>query len=309
MNSFFCTLPNLQLIALEGEKSAAFLQGQVTCDVREISQNQTRRGAHCSPKGRVLSTFRVLQFNTCFYLLAPAVMSDLVIEQLKKYAVFSKVNLVRDNSLKVMGCAGTEISQTLAALFGDLPTEADQAIAQENLLLIRVQDENTTPRFEIIGTSDSVDKLRSTLQKNHSEKTTELWQLSEINAVIPAIYPTTRDLFTPQMLNYPALNGVSFKKGCYTGQEIIARTHYLGQAKRHLQRLQLTSDLLPLPGDTLHTKEQQAVGIVVDAASLNTATCLVLAVVQDEAMAAALYWQKIILCVCNTSISDNSKNY
>ncbi len=284
MNSFFSPLPNYQLIAVTGDKAATFLQGQITCDVRDINPTQTRRGAHCSPKGRVLFTFRVLEFQTRLYLLVPTVMTDTLLTQLKKYAVFSQVTLKVDEALKVMGCVGTDISDTLVELFGDVPIDADQAIDKNDGLLIRVQNENTAPRFEVIATTNAMMQLQQTLQKKHAEKTAEQWQRSEINAAIPTIYPQTANLFTPQMLNYPALNGVSFKKGCYTGQEVIARTHYLGKAKRHLHRLSMTSTTPLVPGDALTNEKQEVVGIIIDAALQEADEYQLLAVVQDDAL-------------------------
>ena len=122
-------------------------------------------------------------------------MTDSVIAQLKKYAVFSRVNLSRDDALEVMGCAVLEITDTLAAVFGDTQKDSDQAIYIDDCLLVRVQDGNTAPRFEMIGTSKTISQLRQTLKEQYSEKTHEQWQLSEINAGIPTIYQETADLF------------------------------------------------------------------------------------------------------------------
>lgn len=291
MNSFFCPLSNLELIALEGEKAADFLQGQVTCDVREIQDDQTRRAAHCNPKGRILSTFRVLKFAKRFYLLVPASMVDLIIVQLKKYAIFSKVILKRDDSLKVIGCVGKEIAETLEEILGKLPEEPDQAVFySHNILVTRVQ--GILPRFEIIGLSEAIISLQKTLVAKYQKESEEPWRLWEINSGVPTIYPETCDLFTPQMLNYPALNAVSFKKGCYTGQEVIARTHYLGKVKRHLHTLNLKIGRLPKPGDMLYDADKQAVGTVIDAALQTIGECRLLAVVQDGAILEKLYLEE-----------------
>lgn len=268
-DSSFSDLSNLKFIALSGEKTATFLQGQLTCDVREITANQTRRAAHCNPKGRVLSTFRIFQRDENFYLSTPSSMCDFVIEQLKKYAVFSKVTLAEDNSLKAIGCVGKQIALTLATLFNKLPEEPDQAVVYHkediNFICIRVQSDSEAPRFEIIGDLESINWLQELLLKEYPLKTSDFWRLLDIDLGIANIYPETRDLFIPQMLNYPALNAVSFKKGCYTGQEIIARTHYLGKTKRHLHTLRLKSEELLKAGGTIYDENQEAVGVVVDA--------------------------------------------
>lgn len=293
MTSFFCILPKIQLIAVTGEKAATFLQGQLTCDIRDITSTQARRAAYCTPKGRVLATCRVLQYLSHFYLLLPAEMAEPVIARLKKYAIFSAVGLARDETFAVMGCVGAEIGETLAVWFGDLPTEPDSAIFSKELLLVRTQDAKNIPRFELIGRKEAIDSLREKLSQKYPEEASEIWQLSEIQAHIPTLYPNTSDLFTPQMLNYPALQGVSFKKGCYTGQEVIARTHYLGKAKRHLSLLQLHSTMLPAPGDPICDAAGQQVGTVVEAGIQEKAQCYILAVMQDAAWGEGkkLYWK------------------
>jgi folate-binding protein YgfZ len=289
MNSFFSLLSDTQFIALEGEKAADFLQGQVTCDVREITETKTRRGAHCSSKGRVLSTFRVFKFAGQLYLTAPAAMKDLIIGQFKKYAVFSKVSLCHTETLQAIGCVGKEMYATLQQLFGQLPEEPDQAIfSTRNMMLVRVQA--TLPRFEAIGTLDAIDHLRTALAEKYPLNSNEQWRLLDIQAAVATIYPETQDLFTPHMLNYPALNAVSFKKGCYIGQEVVARTHYLGKAKRHLALLNLQSPIPPKPGDPMHDANGKIVGTVVDYA-LATNQYQLLAVLQDESTSEDLFWK------------------
>lgn len=297
MASFFCPLPTLQLITLTGEKTPDFLQGQVTCDVREVNKTATRRGAHCNPKGRVLATFRVLQLQAQYHLLVPTPIAESLITQLKKYAAFSKVDLMINPNLQVVGCVGEEIAEVLAGIFGELPAEPDQMVSAENMLLIRVQDADATPRFLLIADAASLTKVLEKLREKYPEKKDTAWQLSEINAGIPTIYPETAALFTPHMLNYPALNGVSFKKGCYTGQEVIARTQYLGQAKRHLYQVSMSCalDHLPKPGDALQNSAQENVGIVIDAVWEEAGVCKLLAVLQDEAVEKGVYWQNIAL--------------
>lgn len=292
MNSS-CDLSYLTLIAVSGEKTADFLQGQLTCDMRDVNAHQTRRAAHCSRKGRILSTFRVLQFQENFYLLTPLVMSDLVITQLKKYAIFSKVTFMQDDTFKVIGCIGNEIAERLENLFGTLPEKTDQALPytenEKDMMLVRIQGD--LPRFEIIGNSASIFWLQKMLSAKYPIKPPEFWRLSDIQSGIATIYPKTCDLFTPQMLNYPALNAVSFKKGCYVGQEIIARTHYLGKEKKHLHTLRLENRNLPNLGDAINNKTQQIVGTVVDAMFEVSNQSQLLVVLQDEAVSEKLYWE------------------
>jgi folate-binding protein YgfZ len=294
MTSFFCILPEIQSVVVTGDKAATFLQGQLTCDVRDITLTQTRRGAYCTPKGRVLATCRVFQYRAHFYVSLPAEIAEPVIARLKKYAIFSAVDLAQDDAFAVIGCVGAEIGEALAVWFDGLPAEPDSAIFSKDVLLVRTQDAKKVPRFELIGRREAIDSLRAKLAEKYAEKASEIWQLSEIQAHIPTIYAHTSDLFTPQMLNYPALQGVSFKKGCYTGQEVIARTHYLGKAKRHLCLLQVENEELAVPGDPICDAAGQQVGTVVEAARQQKTQCLLLAVMQDAALEEGkkLYWKE-----------------
>lgn len=266
-------LTHLQLIAVKGEKAREFLQGQLTCDMHDITSTQTHLAAHCSPKGRVLASFQVLEFKQTLFLLAPTLMQDVIIQQLKKYAVFSRVVLEKAPELIILGG-----SSDIASLFPHLPTHADEAVTKEDFFIIRCHGE--LPRYVVISMTAT---LESALITSASHDAINQWQLEDIQAGVATIYPTTSDLFTPHMLNYPALHAVSFTKGCYTGQEVVARTHYLGKAKRHLQLLTLADKQLPQPGAVLLDDKQQSIGTVVNAAHGTDGKCQLLAVIQEGA--------------------------
>ncbi len=284
-------LTHLTPIAVNGDKARDFLQGQLTCDIRDITPTQIRLTAHCSPKGRVLSSFHVIQFLDTLYLIAPDIMQHAIIQQLKKYAVFSRVTL-QPTEQRILGCVGETAVAALRQLIGTLPEQPDQAMTHEALLIIRMHGEQ--PRYVIFGAPAAIAILQTatlqtaTLQQalaandlmDDLQDTSEHWRLLDIQAGMATIYPETSDLFTPQMLNYPALNAVSFSKGCYTGQEVIARTHYLGKAKRHLQYLISSATVLPKPGESLFDAQQQPIGTIIDAAQDAQGKCHVLAVVQ-----------------------------
>lgn len=245
-------LSHLTAITVQGEKAATFLQGQLTCDVRDITTQQTRLAAHCNPKGRVVFSLRLITFQGQFHIIVPTSMAQLVTARLEKYAQLSRVQLQVNEKLHILGCYGsaTEFFPTL-----QLPQVADQAIAHEESLLIREPGE--PERFLIVTRSNTFEQLL-TAENNQ-------WQDCAIHNQIASIYPESSDLFTPHMLNYPALNAVSFKKGCFIGQEIIARTHYLGKAKRHLKILPSPSSQLK-PGDKLLDEQGLEIGVVVEQA-------------------------------------------
>lgn len=256
-----------KFIQVQGDKAAHFLQGQLTCDIREVSSNQTRLGAYCNHKGRVLANLRVLQFNGDFYLELPATMANFAIQQLQKIALLSRVNL-KSTELISLNCYISEIN--------NLPEITDQAQIFQNVLIIKAP--GTEPRYEIIGQPANIELIHKELSSKIKVIDNEQWQCLDIENGIPWIYPETQDLFTPHMLNFPQLNAVSFTKGCYVGQEVIARTHYLGATKRQLLNITLKAPQSPKPGDKIYNEAMQEIGIVVNAAISTTNQYHILAV-------------------------------
>lgn len=276
--SYTIKLDHLALIAIRGNKAADFLQGQLTCDIRQVNATQTHLAAHCNAKGRVLSTCRVIHYQNQLYLLIPKSMQEIVIQQLKRYAVLSKVILEATDELHLLGCVGNSLAHELAAYF-TLPTTTDAAHSTEHALIIRIRGDQT--RFLLLYPKQLPETLSRSLQEIYPQMGAERWQLLDIQSGIPSIYPNSSELFTPHMINYTALNAVSFNKGCYTGQEVVARTEYLGKSKRGLWLASIVSEVLPLPGENLYSEQEQPIGTVVDAAFEAPSNCQLLAVINN----------------------------
>ena len=244
-----------KFIQVQGEKAASFLQGQLTCDIREVNSNQTRLAAYCNHKGRVLASLRVLDFNGDFYLELPESMADFTSKQLQKIALLSRVSL-KLAELTSLNCYISEIN--------NLPEITDQALIFQNVLIIRAP--GTKPRYEIIGHPADLESIHKEWCDKIELIDNEHCRYLDIENGLPWIYPETQDLFTPHMLNFPQLNAVSFSKGCYVGQEVIARTHYLGATKRQLLNITLKAPQSPKPGDKIYNEAMQEIGIVVNVA-------------------------------------------
>jgi folate-binding protein YgfZ len=296
MQPHFFKLPTLAMIRVTGKKAATFLQGQLTCDMQEITPTQSRLGAHCSHKGRVLTSLRVVNFQDQLYLILPETMVAPAIAELKKYAMLSRVSLEKENQLMMMGCYGAELHDELLRLFKTLPEIIDSAIYTQELLIVRVHVHDIAPRYLIMGLPAAIGALEQHLSTQFSLGDDAQWRLLDIQAGVAVIYSQTADLFTPQMLNYPELKAVSFKKGCYIGQEVIARTHYLGKAKRHLQVGKLIADggelQLPQPGDVISRQDGQDAGVVVEGVLDELGGYALLAVVQDDALVGDIFLGK-----------------
>jgi folate-binding protein YgfZ len=277
-SAFFCTLSHEGVLAVRGVDAGKFLQGQLTCNLNYLSDNRASLGARCTQKGRMQSSFRILLEGDGVLMAMATGLIEPQLADLKKYAVFSKSKLTDESAAWVR--FGLESADTaLTALGLDLPTDTDSVARHESLIAIRV----SPGRAELWAPAGQADTLTSRLSAQLAKADLNQWLLGQVRAGIGQVMPTTRELFIPQMLNLQAVGGVSFKKGCYTGQEIVARMQYLGKLKRRLYRLQLDASELPEPGTALFSDTHgSAIGEVVIAARTGQNIEL-LAVVQAEA--------------------------
>jgi folate-binding protein YgfZ len=265
----FIPLSHLGFLAVTGQDAASFLQGQVTCDLNEVTETQSQLGAYCNLQGRIIASFRIFQWKSEYYLQMPKEVIAPTLLAFKKYAVFSKVAL-RDASEEI-ACLGVLGEKAIASL----NISADTHV---------IKIESTPPRIEIIATPSVIEDLQAELQQQKiTETNLDVWRLEDIRAGIPTIYSQTIGLFTPHDINYPALHGVSFNKGCYLGQEIVARMHYLGKLKQHLYRISLDTSENIVPGTALTIAEKN-IGRVVDAVALTPKHYEALAVMQDKVL-------------------------
>lgn len=277
-SAFFCTLSHEGVLAVRGADASKFLQGQLTCNLNYLSDTQASLGARCTQKGRMQSSFRIVLEGDGVLLAMAIELLEPQLADLKKYAVFSKSKLT-DESAAWVRFGLDHGDAALSSLGLELPADTDSVVRHESLIAIRVSPD----RAELWVAADQADLIKSKLCALLSEGTLNQWLLGQIRAGIGQVMPSTRELFIPQMLNLQAVGGVSFKKGCYTGQEIVARMQYLGKLKRRLYRLTLDASELPEPGTPLFSPSHgSSIGEVVLAASAGQNIEL-LAVLQAEA--------------------------
>lgn len=244
-------LIDLGLIRINGKDVKQFLQGQLTCDLEEISAEQSRLGAHCDVKGRVIASFRLFFYQNNYYFLLPLNMLPLLLASLQKYAVFSKITLTDvSKDWQKIGLYGPYLKELLNAQ--KLYVAKENEVAEFNNKLSLSIPGPVPHNILLAPASESIGFFDALEQQNIDH-----WHLLDIMAGIPTIYPETSSQFTPHQLNFPQINGVSFNKGCYIGQEIIARTHYLGKSKSRLYRVSFQDDNPPLPGTPLFDSEQK----------------------------------------------------
>ncbi|WP_394561191.1 YgfZ/GcvT domain-containing protein [Aquipseudomonas alcaligenes] len=277
-SAFFTLLNHESLLAVRGPDAAKFLQGQLTCNLNYLDERTSSLGARCTPKGRMISSFRILQDGDGYLLALASELLEAQLADLKKYAVFSKSSLADESASWVrFGLSGAD--EALLTLGLDLPQEADAVARSDGLIAIHLPG----GRAELWAPADQAESLRSRLATQLREAPLNDWLLGQVRAGVGQVFGATRELFIPQMINLQAVGGVSFKKGCYTGQEIVARMQYLGKLKRRLQRLSLAQSELPTAGTELFSPVHgSSVGEVVLAATAEQGSEL-LAVLQEDA--------------------------
>lgn len=233
------------LIAVSGANAAQFLQGQLTCDIREITPENHKIGAYCNLKGRIRALCRIFILGEIYYLQLPNCILSTTAIQLKKYAVFSKVSITDvSQQFSCLGIFGDHVS----IIVSELQTEGFLSDTGRLLFL-----EGEPPRFLLVTPISQQAILLKIFNEhfNLNRRDFEAWKLLDIRAGIPQVWSETVEQFLPHDLNLPQLGAVSFNKGCYCGQEIVARMEYRAKLKRHLYRVTISdtamfaSSLLP----------------------------------------------------------------
>ena len=279
MQYSYSSLDRKALVRASGADAASFLQGQFGNDVAALDGNHYQLNCYANPKGRLLSVFRIYQAGDDYYLCMPDDIIDATVQRLKMFVLMAKVNFeVLRDSWAVLGVWGEDSEQALAgSLGGELPANAGEKTQMDACRVLRIDDD--VPRFEIHGPLEDINALAAKLGAAGNRLDQEQWQLREILCGTPTVYTQTREEFVPQMANLDLVGGLSFKKGCYPGQEIVARMHYLGNLKRRMYLLNMAGNTLPLPGDALISASTSAnAGKVVDAARSEDGRIYLLAV-------------------------------
>ncbi|MGE6529175.1 YgfZ/GcvT domain-containing protein [Pseudomonas sp. NPDC077382] len=280
--AFFCVLSHEGVLAVRGADASKFLQGQLTCNLNYLNEQHSSLGARCNPKGRMQSSFRILPEGDGYLLAMDLELVQPQLAELTKFAAFSKSKL-HDESAEWVRFGLSEGDGALVSLGLDLPQTADAVAAAHGLIAVRLSD----GRAELWTRSTDAETTQLRLVAQLPEASTDRWLLAQIRAGIGQVVAATRELFIPQMINLQALGGVSFKKGCYTGQEIVARMQYLGKLKRRLHRLAVQNIDAPVPAAGLEIYSPahgSSVGEVVMAANAEGSLEL-LAVLQEDAAA------------------------
>ncbi|MEW6646967.1 MAG: folate-binding protein [Pseudomonadota bacterium] len=275
-------LSHFGLLRVEGPDGLTFMQGQFTNDVRQVNDNHSQLSGHLSPKGRLFNVFRLFKRDGAWYLRLPAALVQPALERLRKYVLMSKVSLSdAGDSLLRIGVSGPHAYACLAQELDHMPQAADEVAHGKGLTVVRVGGPH--PRAEVYGDAASIQALWQKLAAVAKPAGASAWALLDIHAGLPNVFPANVEAFVPQMVNLQLVNGVSFRKGCYTGQEVVARMQYLGTLKRRMYLAHIDGTTLPAAGTELYCSNSdsgQGAGRVVDAQPAPGGGVDLLAVVQ-----------------------------
>lgn len=259
-------LSHLSLIRVRGEDARAFLQGQLSNDIGLVSENHSQVSAYCNPKGRMYAVFRIFLRDDCYFLQLPAALAPAVVQRLRLFVLRARVSLQdADAELVRIGLSGPGTPQILSKVFAEPPAAVDEGRNRDGLTVLRLPGPH--PRFELVGLPERIQRLWQALVPQVRPVGADAWSWLDIRAGVPVILPGTVEEFVPQMVNLELIGGVSFTKGCYPGQEIVARVKYLGRIKQRMVPAHASAQLRPPPGTPLYVPvgPDQAVGQVVDA--------------------------------------------
>lgn len=264
-------LTQFGVLTVSGKDASPFLQGQITCNVHDITPGKSSLAAMCNPKGRAIAVFLLVKNADDFLLIMPAGLLATVRNKLQMYVLRSQVTLT--DSSEAYGLLGLLNADATSQPF----------ITDTNEGVIAVAMPYVVSRKLLIAPVASAMQLWTAAveQQGFSLGSTARWQCLDIYSGIPWLTVETSEEYIPQMLNLDKLGGISFTKGCYTGQEIIARTHYLGKAKRELFLAECDVADLPLANAVIVDESgQNAVGNVL-VAEFDQTGCKVLAVLPN----------------------------
>jgi tRNA-modifying protein YgfZ len=228
-------LNDFDLVSVQGHDSLKFLQGQLTCNIDRVTPTQSLAGAYCNLKGRVITDFRIFLRDDIYYLQTQKGLGEVLQKTLDKYIVFSKAKTKSvSQEFRRAGLSGDGSSALLQSMFGSQPEQDGECLQTDELTIIKLK--GPLLRYEIFY--KDVDSAAMNHLSSESEQAGPThWQLADIEAGIVHISPAMQEMYTPQVLNYDICGLVDFKKGCYTGQEIVARMHYRAHAKKRLYHL------------------------------------------------------------------------
>ncbi len=277
----------LAWLRVRGADAERFLQGQLSNDVRRLSDTQAQLSSYNSAKGRMLAVLHLVRIGDAILIELPRAIADVTLARLKMFVLRDPITIERADDLEALALIGEDATAMMPRFKLPAP-DAPLHCQRDQGGLTVIRRLGTLPRYTVLGARTTISALRARIPAAMFEPEGLLWRRADIEGGIPVVVPETRDHFVAQMANLDLLGGISFDKGCYTGQEVVARLHYLGKLKRRMFIARIDGDA-PAPGSAVHAQgEAQAVGEIVDAVASGLGASLATVVLQLGAREASL---------------------
>ena len=260
-------------IKVAGTDAEKFLQGQFSNDISSIKEDSYQFSSYSTNQGKVISLLRIIKDQDFFLLLLTTDISEYFMSKLSMYVLMSKVEIEIMSNYKVYGLSGTASAEIIKN-----NNYENSVFEKEDCYVLNNTSERVSSAIVIHKSNDKLDSLpRFFTSMSFSSLEFNTNKLADMMRGFLRIDMTTKEQYIPQVLNMEILNGISYKKGCYTGQEIVARTHYLGKIKKRIFSIETESKSMEY-GDVIHNKDSESIGEVVsnmqDVPSLNIALAI-----------------------------------
>ena len=237
----------LDVIQISGNDAETFIQGQITNDIKILSdEKKSIYTGYCSPKGRLLAIFFIIKIKKNYYLFCPPCISKSISKRLMMFVLRSDVEITCSPENIDYYLVNKDNIETLSDDLISLPKKIMQTTLNQNESLAITMLGGFENYFFIVGEKETLHIYKNKIKANLFS-----WNQIHIENIIPNIFKETQDMFIPQSLNLDLINAINFKKGCYTGQEVVARTHYLGKPKRRLYQGCIELEEIPKIGSDI----------------------------------------------------------
>jgi folate-binding protein YgfZ len=289
-NTILSPLCDFALIRARGDDALTFLQGQLSSDLREVDATHSQYSSFSNAKGRLQANLWIWGYQSDYYLMLPADIAPTLHKRLSMFVLRSKVKLeLVTQEWKLIGLAGEQAKASLIGI--GITPPAPQHAECETAFGFAVA--LPSGAYLLAAKADCADSVVEPLLQDAKLVGSEAWSLLDIRAGRPWITLPTYEHFVAQMANHELIGAVSFKKGCFPGQEIVARTQYLGKLKKRLFHVRLPQGAKP--GDELFspTMREQAIGMVVNVCRVNNEQAEALAVVQINCWDSGVHYSSL----------------
>ena len=251
----------LDVIKISGVDAETFIQGQITNDITLLSEEEKSIYAgYCSPKGRLLAFFFITRMDKNYFLFCPPCISETISKRLLMYVLRAKVEITcSPDNLDYFLVDESDIQKVPDNLISKPQKKLQSTLSNDKSISITMLD-GLESYYLIFGDNKEISKLYNVIYSTEINPCN--WNEIHIENIIPNIFNETQDLYIPQTLNLDLIGAINFKKGCYTGQEVVARTHYLGKPKRRMYLGSVTLNKNPELGSDIEVEGEKVGSLV-----------------------------------------------